>query len=325
MPNQTTIREALTLAIESSTKAKPFILMHGSLAQAEDVSHAITQLEHCLSLLPSPTVAAVVESELGTKPVAESVTGIGCDKVAADAEGPLCVEAGPNDPAGICICDGAEVCWERKATGLEAEIMDAAVTCFNLGPENQEEALRFGMKVHDILAGSRIPIAVKEAGDAMRDHLEILSEGWEADGAFDAAKFPASLVEAWDTALTAKGEQQGKEEGERPKTVAGPSAVSPQPSASEDAATVPLANAKYQWVPCSDGLPEAHPASKHLDFVLVSNLNHEGVGALCDREDGDEPIWVDEHLQSIEPPPVAWKRIEKYTPTDRPLEGKKTT
>lgn len=45
---------------------------------------------------------------------------------------------------------------------------------------------------------------MEEAGKHMRDHLEILSEGWEADGAFNAAKYPSSLVENWDAALSNK-------------------------------------------------------------------------------------------------------------------------
>lgn len=45
---------------------------------------------------------------------------------------------------------------------------------------------------------------MEEAGKHMRDHLEILSEGWVADGAFKAAKYPSSLVENWDAALSNK-------------------------------------------------------------------------------------------------------------------------
>ena len=84
------------------------------------------------------------------------------------------------------------------STILEA-VKNAAVTCFNLGPEDESDMLSFLCRIEDVL-GDEIPPApseLVEAGDAMKQHLN----GYLS---LEANESAYSSVEAWDRAKSSQ-------------------------------------------------------------------------------------------------------------------------
>jgi len=143
---------------------------------------------------------------------------------------------------------------------IEAQIIDAAVTSFSLGPEDQDEALRFGMRVHDILESLKADTHVPSSWPT-DEEIDVALNEWVGGGDKSiystigfASAFARYLCDRLSALLPAEADGLGVPVAE-PRV--GPIAPPLRSGPSDQGANVPDANAAHDdyCVACWNCMP----------------------------------------------------------------------